>query len=260
MKNFIKVVKQIEFTLDNVIIFNVILNGVVLFLFFNLILGLFDFNFVYSLIPAIIYLALESYFKLFKTNKQKIIEDKYEFINEKLRTAADNVNLENPVVEELQKEVINDLKHVRVSSFLYERKASFKMALAVVFCFIILGLSMVDAKIIGLNLYINNNPVFSQNRTIRIVGNKVILAELNKSDDIYGEEDLAKLGNVELGIRVKPADYEVDVREEGEVKSKGFDETFPSEVFVESDTVYEENIPVDHQELVKNYFKKIAES
>jgi len=260
MKNFIKVIRQVEFTLDKVMIFNIILNSVVLFLIFTLILGLFNFNFLYSFIPAIIYLALESYFKLFKINKEKIVEKKYDLLNEKLRTAADNVSLENPVVEELQKDVISDLKHVKVSSFLYERKASFKMALAVMLCFAILGLSMVDARVVGLNLYINNNPIFSQNRTIKIVGNKIILAELNQSEDIYGEEDLAKLGDVELGIRVKPADFEVDIREEGEVKEKRFDETFPSEVFVESATVYEENIPVDHQELVKNYFKKIAES
>jgi len=241
-------------------VFNVILNAIVLFLFFTLILGLFNLGLIYSLIPAIVYLIMESFFKIFKTNKKRIIEEKYDILNEKLRTAADNVNLENPVVEELQKEVIEDLKHVSISSFLHDRRASFKIALSVLICFAIISLSMIDAKIIGLNLYINNNPVFSQNRTIKIVGNRVILAELNQSDDIYGEEDLAKLGNIELGIRVKPADFEVDVKEEGEIKRKSFDETFPSEVFVESDTVYEENIPVDHQELVKNYFKKIAES
>ncbi len=260
MKNFIKVIKQIEFTIDNVMVFNAFLNAILLFLVFSLILGLFNFNVLYSFIPSLVYLVTESYFKLFKTNKERRVEKKYDSLNEKLRTAADNVNLENAVVEELQKEVIGELKHVRVSSFLKERGDSFKMIAAIILCFMILGLSMVDAKIIGLNLYVNNNPVFFNNKTIRIVGNKVILAELNQSEDIYGEENLAKLGNVELGIRVKPADFEVDIKEEGEVKEKRFDETFPSEVFVESATVYEENIPVDHQELVKNYFKKIAES
>lgn len=260
MKNFIKVLRQIEFNLDNVIIFNILVNSIVIFLFFTLIFGLFDIDVAYSFIPAVSYFFVESVIKLFIVNKKKLVEKKYDLINEKLRTAADNVDLENPVVEELQKEVVENLKHVRVSSFLHERGASFKMALAVVLCFVILALSMVDAKIIGLNLYVNNNPVFSQNRSIRIVGNKVILAELNQSDDIYGEEDIARLGDVELGIRVKPANYDVDIREEGEIKTKSFDETFPSEVFVESATVYEENIPMNHQELVKNYFKKIAES
>ena len=117
---------------------------------------------------------------------------------------------------------------------------------------------MTDARIVGLNLYLNNEPLFSQNKTIKLVDNKVILADLNQSDDIYGEEDLAKLGNVELGIRVRPADYEVDIREVGDVEEKAFDETFPSEVFVESATVYEENIPVEQQELVRTYFEKIA--
>jgi len=260
MKNFIKVIRQIEFTLDNIILFNIFLTSIVVFLFFTALLGLFNNNVLYAFVPASLTFVVEFFLKIINANKEKIVEKKYDHINEKLRTAKDNVNLENPVVEELQREVIEDLKEVRVSSFYLERRASFKIISAVMLCFIILGLSMVNAKIIGLNLYINNNPVFAQNNTIKIFSNKVIVADLNQSNDIYGNEDLAKLGNIELGIRVKPAAYEVDVREEGEVKEKAFDETFPSEVYVESASAYEENIPVDQQELVKNYFKKIAES
>jgi hypothetical protein len=260
MEKFINVIKQIEYTIDNVFIFNTLLNSVILFLLLVLILGLFNVNPLYSLIPTLIYLAIELYIKLAKVDKKKEVEKKYDTLNEKLRTAADNVKVENPVVEELQREVVEDLKNVKVSWFLHEKGVSFKIVTAVVLCFGILVLSLVDAKIVGLNLYINNNPVFTQNKTIRILDNKVILADPNQSDDIYGEEDVAKLGNIELGIRVKPADYEVDVKEEGEVKEKSFDETFPSEVYVESTTAYEENIPVDNQELVKNYFKNIAET
>ncbi len=53
--------------------------------------------------------------------------------------------------------------------------------------------------------------------------------------------------------------YEVNVREEGDVEQKQFDEIFPKEVFIEGSSASDEKIPEEQQELVKSYFNKLAE-
>ena len=92
------------------------------------------------------------------------------------------------------------------------------------------------------------------------------IGEVNERDDIYGDSKLAVLGDQQIDIRIKPVNYEVSVREEGDVEQKQFDEIFPSEenctqeqqVDINQSSAYEENIPPEQQELVKNYFNKLT--
>jgi hypothetical protein len=86
-----------------------------------------------------------------------------------------------------------------------------------------------------------------------------VAVKLNTSGDIYGKEDVARLGDKELNIRIKPVDFKINVREEGESQQQKFETTFPKELAVKETIAYEENIPQEQQELVKNYFKKLAE-
>jgi len=90
------------------------------------------------------------------------------------------------------------------------------------------------------------------------VGN-FVAAKLNTSGDIFGKGDVAQLGDKELNIRLKPVDFKVNVREEGDTQQQKFEATFPSDLAVKETAAYEENIPQEQQELVKNYFKKLAE-
>ena len=85
-----------------------------------------------------------------------------------------------------------------------------------------------------------------------------LLGEINESEDIYGDSKLAILGNEQIDIKISPVNYEVNVREEGDVEQKQFDEIFPREIAVEQASAFEERIPEEQQELVKNYFNKLA--
>ena len=90
---------------------------------------------------------------------------------------------------------------------------------------------------------------------------KQVFDELQKevSKVIVGQENVAKLGDKELNIRIKPVDFKINVKEEGEANYQKFESTFPNEFSVKETIAYEENIPQEQQELVKNYFKKLAE-
>ena len=254
MKQFQNVVKEINRTLNQLIFFENLVNTTLVFLVFYLLLSVFDFNPIFALFPALAYLGVYSYLSL-KSYKPMIVESKYAPLREKLRTAADNANVDNPIAEELEYEVTSEMKNVGLSMFINPKTLSYK-----IFAVMLLSFMIIFATTLNLRLL-----EFAKQKVPDIfekgpkgVGN-FVATKLNTSDDIYGKEDVAKLGDKELNIRIKPVDFKVNVREEGDSKQQKFETVFPKELAVRETAAYEENIPQEQQELVKNYFKKLAE-
>lgn len=253
MRQFQSVVKEVNRTLNEIIMFENIVNTTIVFLVFYLILNIIDFSPLLAFVPALAYLGFYSYMS-FKSYKPGIVEGKYAPLREKLRTAADNVGMENPVVEELQYEVTSEMKNVGLSMFINPKTLSYKIFAVMALSFLIIFVSTLNIKFIE----------FARQKVPDIfegpkgVGNFVAV-KLNTSDDIYGKDDVARLGDKELNIRIKPVDFKINVREEGDVQTQKFDSTFPKDLAVRETAAYEENIPQEQQELVKSYFKKLAE-
>lgn len=256
MKQFSNVSKEISRTLNEIILFENIVNATLVFLIFYLILSIIDFHPLYALIPALIYLAFYSYLS-FKSSKPLIVESKYAPLKEKLRTAVDNIGQVNPVVEELEYEVTTEMKNVGLSMFINPKTLSYKIFAAILLSFVIIFVSSVNIKLWELTK--QKVPDIFDTKGLKGVGN-FVATRLNTSDDIYGKEDVAKLGDKELNIRLKPVDFKVNVKEEGDSQQRKFETVFPQELIVKETIAYEENIPQEQQELVKNYFKKLAES
>ena len=236
--------------------FETILNATIFFLVVYFLLSLVNLFPISALIPAIIYFAMKSHANS-KRDKRKIVESKYGPLREKLRTAADNIREENPVVNELEEEVVTDLKNVGISSFIQTKQVSYKIFSVILLSFAIVFATTSDLYIVDLTKFLSNVPGMLENLNLRRADN-TLLGEINESEDIYGESKLAILGNQEINIKIKPVNYEVNVREEGDVEQRQFDEIFPREVAVEQSSAFEERIPEEEQELVKNYFNKLA--
>ncbi len=257
MKTFIKVIKEINKTLNFLIIFETILNAVIFFLVVYFLLSLVNLFPILATIPAVIYFGIRLYMNS-KSDKRKIVESKYDPLKEKLRTAADNVNEENPVVNELEEEVVHELKHVGLSSFIQTKSVSCKIFTVIFLSFAIVLAATLNLYIVDLNKFLSNFPELLENiNPIRRADN-ALLGEINESEDIYGKSKLAVLGENQIDIKIKPVNYEVNVREEGDVEQKQFDEIFPKEAAVEQASAFEERIPEEQQELVKKYFDKLA--
>lgn len=254
MKQFSSVVKEMNRTLNELIIFENVVNTTLVFLVFYLILSVLDFAPLLALIPAVLYLGVYSYMR-FKAYKPLIVESKYTPLREKLRTAADNVNMENPIADELEYEVTSEMKNVGLSMFINPRTLSYKIFAVMMLSFLIIFVTTMNLKL----LEFVNVPNIFDTKNLRGVGNFQSV-KLNTSDDIYGKEDVAKLGDKELNIRIKPVNFKINVKEEGEFQKQEFETTFPQELIVKETVAYEENIPQEQQELVKNYFKRLAES
>jgi len=254
MKQFSDVVKEINRTLMQLIFFENIVNTVLVFLVFYLVLSVLGFNPLYSVMPALAYIGYYSYLAL-KSSKPLLVESKYAPLREKLRTAADNAGLESPIAEELRYEVAAEMKNVGLSMFINPRTLSYKIFAVMALSFMILFATILNFKFLDLA---HNGPDIFGTKNLKGVGN-IVATKLNTTDDIYGKNDVAKLGDNELNIRIKPVDYKVNVREQGEAQQQQFETVFPKDMTVKETAAYEENIPEEQQELVKNYFKKIAE-
>ena len=255
MKQFSNVVKEINKTLNEIILFENVVNTTLVFLVFYLILSVVDFRPMYALIPAAAYLGYYSFIS-FSSYKPLIVEGKYAPLREKLRTAADNVHLDNPIEQELEYEVTQEMKNVGLSMFINPRTLSYKILAVMVLSFMIIFVTTLNLKLVDIAKH--SVPNIFDTKGFKGVGN-FVATQLNTSGDIYGNQDVAKLGDKELNIRIKPVDFKINVREEGEAKQQKFESTFPNDLAVKETTAYEENIPQEQQELVKNYFKKLAE-
>ena len=257
MKKFKNLIKEINKTLNELILFSIAINTILLFLGIYLFLALFNLYPASALLPAAIYFLIAAYKKM-GSNKMKTVESKYDMLREKLRTAADNVDLENPVVDELQGEVMQEVKRVGISSFLNPKKLSYKIFVCVILAFTIVFISTFHLSFLDLENLLKEIPGLLENNPIGRRGSATSFDDVNLTDDIYGDKDLAVLGNDLINIKIKPANFKVSVKEGGKVEEKNFDEIFPGDVFIESSEVFDENVPLEEQELVKTYFKKIT--
>ena len=255
MKNFIKAVKEINRTLNFITVFDILLNSAIFFLVVYFLLSLVNLFPMFAIVPVVVYFVLRLAVKS-RRDKRKMVESKYEPLKEKLRTAVDNIREENPVVNELEDDVMHDLKHVGLSSFIQTKQVMLKIFSVIILSFAIVFATEMGFYIVDLNEFLSNVPDFLDGISRR--ADNVMLGEINESQGIYGKSKLAVLGNEEIDIRIKPTNYEVNVREGGDVEQKQFDEIFPREVAVEQASAFEEKIPEEQQELVKNYFNKLA--
>ena len=97
MKKFINAIKEINSTLNFLIVFEAILNTVIFFLVVYFLLSLVNLFPIIAAVPAVIYFIMRMKIDS-KKDKRKIVESKYAPLKEKLRTASDNINEENPAL------------------------------------------------------------------------------------------------------------------------------------------------------------------
>jgi len=262
MKKFKKVIKEINFTLNNIILFNSFLNAFLIFLVIYLFLSLFNFYQRYALVPAALYFII----RLYRGIKEKhliTVEKKYPLFNERLRTARDNIKMENPVVDSLKSDIIRDMKRVEVSSFINQKNISFKTLLSITLCFLMIFSARFDIqhniKNTADNIldFIYNN---GGNNTNEGEPGLEKMTGFGTSESIFGDAQIAQMGDEKLDMVIKQAGYEINLDDAKEPERREFEELFPDEVFTTTAEVYEEKIKEDQQELVKTYFLKLAEN
>jgi len=260
---FKKVVVEINSTLSSISLFGLFLNSIVVYLAFYLTFLLIGVKPIYAFVPGLGYFIALAY-PTFKDNKIRRIEKRYPELNEKLRTAADNMDKKNPVVEDLCKECAHEMYHVEVSSFLSPGKVSSRIIAATLLCFLVLYLTAIDIQPLQIdNLWDNVAEGIGQaigsreNDANTFAGGPSGAGQSTTQGDILGIPAWIKLGS-EQDVQIETAGYEVNIRDIKEAKQQDFDGDWPDEVFAQGASAFEDNIPKEQQELVKSYFEKLA--
>ena len=257
MKNFKQILEEVSYTLTIFMLFDTILTSAIVFLVSYLILSFFNIYGYWALIPAVLVFGFESW-KRSRKNRLKIVEDSYDFLREKLRTARDYLSVKNPFVEDLQEEVSEDIKKVRSGSFFNERKTNIKIACIVCLCILIVVLAPYHFVLFDFNKAVSDivkeREKFIDKAEIKKPESQLISIE----DEWYGDFSLGQLGDEEMQIQLIESNYKLtsDVVEDPE--KKNFDEIYPGEVTVSRAGSYKARIEKENQEIVKNYFKNIA--
>jgi hypothetical protein len=213
-------------------------------------------NPVISLVPTAIYFV----YSFPRAYKKKVnyenVENKVPILNEQLRTSADNVDKEYEIVKSLHKDVVRKMKHINTSHFINFNKAGYRLLFVAILSFSIIALAAADVK------FLDFKEVVSDVRKITS-GQPSILSDIDpgtgEETDIFGEESIAQLGTNELNLEINPMASEIDINDIKDVEKKEFSSNFPDEISAKSDSSYDDKIPKEHKDIVKRYFRGIAE-
>jgi len=254
MPNFVKVIKEIERNLNFILIFNVLLNSSIIYLVSGILLSFINVNLLWGLVPSLFYFLVSS-FRFYSKDKIAIVENVFPNLDEKLKTARDHVYKDNEMIKELKTEVAKDLKKIPLSAFFHAKKTSIKLLVIIFLCFSLVFLSTLNIKGITLDDITGRSYIIVREAGNFISGNKSGSGDIIVDESIYGDDTIGELGSEEVSIEIASSSMDVDFRNIQDIRKEDFDEEIPSEIITESSETYKDNIPVDDQELVKNYFK-----
>lgn len=268
MKYFTRVLGEIRSVLNALSIFETLVDVLLIFLLGFSILTFFGVSVLFAFIPAGFAFVVLLHHRLSK-NKLLIVEQKYPALREKLRTAADNITEENPVINELHEDIVVELRNVEASSFINMAAFSYKILIA-----IILGTSLVFAAQYQVDLDFNKllfeNPLIDY-----IKKNQEANREVNRgpirvegfgqaSEILGGDATIIRKGAEALEILIDTPGYELNL---ADMQDREQDiDTFPSELCYqtaegcEAAESFNENIPKENTDLIKKYFKNLAQS
>jgi hypothetical protein len=258
-KKFSKLINEVDLLFDNIMIFNSMTTAILLFLLSFISLMSLGINTIYSFIVPLIYLGIYIFFKL-KENRYHKLEKQCPELNEKVRTAVDNIYMNNEVVQELRRDVATEVKKVDYGRFFSQIKTSFKILFIILLCFGIIFLAKFDVE-----YKLSADRVFGfirggEGNASNIVGDIISATTGGSDNDIFGEKYLAELGKDEVTIEINQVGYEINMDDVKDPNLDDFENSlFPDDVGVEGAEAYEQKKFEEHNELIKNYFKKMAE-
>lgn len=255
MRGFKKILKEMDILLNELVLFDNLVTSVLVFLVIYFPLSYFEVTVYVPIGIAVVFFFVNAVRRIRKS-KMLLVEEKYAPLREKLRTAADNAGKDNPIVDELEYEVTREMKNVGVSLFINPKVLSLKIFAAVILSFLVIFSST-------FNIHFGDLPIFNRQSTGDgdadgpIAAKDLPIPLIQKKKAELGDADVATLGDDEIQIRIKPVDFKVGVKEEGEVEKRNFNTIFPREVDLKETSAFEEEIALEDQKLVQNYINNI---
>ena len=260
MKQIIEVGKEIRDLQFNVSLIYSIMAAIIFFLSVLLALAFFEVpnHWFFAIIGTLIFFYF--YFKKLYS-KQNIldVEAKTPELREKLRTALDYSTRDNEIISELNKEVLGSIKKVRASHFIDSERLVKNILIAGTLAILVIFVT---------SLNVSFNPIdFAKRGGFQKLMEEFIPRERQvtfgvlEEADLFGDEDIANLGDQLQILQLNPEEGTIDLSQIEDVPERNFNvKMFPDAVEPSEDSFYQENVPKENKELIKNYFNKLAQS
>ncbi len=234
------------------------LDCLIVFMLFLLILKLVTIDWYWSFIPALVYTVLHARSHLKKVSRFAYVEEKVPELKEKITTVADNLSRDNPVIEELNQDVLAGMHLIRTSFFFSFSRLTRELMTLAILAFLVTGVSAYNVKFINFNKVIDDVGDLRLFKGKYDVNEDLLEYEENLSEDIYGNKSIAILGNEELKLQINPVLSDVDISKIEDPRERSFRSYAAKDISAQTDASFEDSIPKDYHKIVKNYFKEIT--
>ena len=262
MKPLQEALQELKNAISTIDILTLFYNAILIFLCSALILLLLKLSWGLAFIPATLALF---FITAKKTKQSKLLraEETTPELQEKLRTAADNIDKDNEVVTLLSQEVIRDMKKIETAKFVDFKQLTTKGVLILALAFLCVTVAYLN---VGLDLPDFGKRAIQEPLTLikeRVAGQD--LPNINPHVDegnisnILGNRSLALLGKKELLLQLNPVESEINLDEIKDPEKKDFSPPpYPKEIYTSYDISYNERIPKQNSKIIKNYFQEIS--
>jgi hypothetical protein len=249
MSEILRLLKELKGEMVKAIILHSFLDSAIIFLVLALFFTVLNINLIYLSGPMVLLFIILVLLKVRKDHL-RYIERMHPEVNEMLRTAHDTRDSDSFMVRAFHLDVFKAVKAVDSASLLRMPKALQKVFLLVVLAVATVGLSASHFHLVDVGKYVNTGLA--------------AIASFRPGDVISGGERIqddavADIGNAKQQVELTPLSYELDISTVSapdlERVQQASTERFPVEA-VQTES-YEERIPADQREIVKNYFKLI---
>lgn len=238
MTDIRKLFQELRWEVAKTLLVDVSLSATILFLVVHLILSFFGIPFWVSIIIALIFLILRFRVRMARF-QLKLIEERNTTIKEMLRTARDNINDTSIMGAALFSDLIDKMRSVNVGAILNMRAVTLKAILVGVLSVAVIFTAGIRSDHVLLDVPKALESVFGGSSG---GGSYQFGAELKDDASIYGDSNLAILGDNELEIRIDPTLSDIDLEEKKEVDQTDFANAFPVEdLGANAEAAYEED-------------------
>ncbi len=242
-----------------VVLFNSVIDTLVVFMLLLLGCTLLTFPRWYALIPAAVYAFMHTYGNV-KEVSFSSIESKFPALKEQLITVADNWKEQNEIIDALNQEVLQKMREIRTSSFLNFGKLTREVAVMAIVSFIIIGSAAFNVHFLDFKKAVNELREFKPFQEYDINEELLQYEESTNLSEILGNKSITELGSQQLNLELNPLKSDVDIGKVNPPEERQFREVPPSEIKATTDVSFEEQIPKQYQRIVKTYFKEITKS
>ena len=221
----------------------------------------------YAVFPALLCFIILHHLDSGK-NPYVIIEKKYPELADKLSAGKDTLDEErNVFARDLHDELRKELRKVMVSSFINTDRLRKDLLFITLLAILIVIISPFNPVLLSLKLdpadfglggdggFFNGGG--SSGKDANGDGDG---AGGGASEDIFGDKSIAILGNEDLNVQLHMGDDSFDFSKIQKTQRFEFKAVYPDEIEATASSSFEENIPKEHQDIVKKYYQKLAEN